>query len=138
MQDKIKILNKLTKKELVDKIINQQYNDFISDCSDYKKDEEDKHGFGKRIPYIGWFWRNTDFANKKISIGDCGGFIGIMENNKWEYDERYMTDEECDILIGMIDKAMIESNKGGLLTEVIDNTNNELDKIWDYFQTLKI
>lgn len=53
----------------------------------------DIHDSGKSIPYIGWYWRTVDFA-ESWPIGDCGEFVGHMENNKWDYDMRYVTEEE--------------------------------------------
>ncbi|GAG80631.1 unnamed protein product, partial [marine sediment metagenome] len=43
---------------------------------------------GKIVPYIGWFWRVVPFNEKKLTLGSIpSGFIGFMENNKWDYDE---------------------------------------------------
>ena len=66
--------------ELVDDIINRELNDLVSGYADVKEDEVDEFGHGKRVPYIGWFWRSVDFANSSYTIGDCGDFIGFMEN----------------------------------------------------------
>jgi len=48
---------------------------------------------GKAIPYIGWYWRHVDFT-QTISLGDCGDFVGFMENNKWGYPEFTLTPEQ--------------------------------------------
>jgi hypothetical protein len=48
---------------------------------------------GKAVPYIGWFWRSVDF-DRPISFGDCGVFVGFMENNKWGYPEYDLTPEQ--------------------------------------------
>lgn len=41
---------------------------------------------GKVLPYIGWYWRRVDFS-RPIRLGDCGAFVGFMEDNKWGNDE---------------------------------------------------
>lgn len=139
--DKIKKMNKT---ELINMIFNWQ----VSDLSD--GDE------GKKIPYIGWFWRSTDFVNKKISIGkipqgtpemhigdipigsEPNDFIGVMENNKWAYPERYMTEEEVDIFIDFINRAVEARNQGGMVNELIAQQDAILQECHDWFQTLKI
>ncbi len=101
-------------------IINEHYNDFCRSYCDGRGEED-----GKSIPYMGWFWRNTNFADLKIPIGfsDAGdGYIGIMENNKWGYPERLMTEEEALHFIGRLDAAIEASRSGGLLKDIQDNT----------------
>lgn len=72
-------------------ILDGEYNDFIRQRAD--NDGEDH---GKRIPYIGWFWRHIEFSQPtSIPIGDCGEFIGFMANNKWDYPERCLTEDEA-------------------------------------------
>lgn len=56
-----------------------------------RDDLEVRHG--KAIPYIGWYWRCVDF-DQPISFGDCGDFVGFMENNKWDYPEFTLTPEQ--------------------------------------------
>lgn len=113
-----------------DELINELYNIQVSRLADYSNEEHktiDKHGHGKRIPYIGWFWRNTDFVGKRVSIGDCGSFIGVMENNKWGYAEREMTAEEVDKFIEYIERGFAGQDKA-------EEVFNEL---WGWFQTLR-
>lgn len=134
-----------SKEDLVSLIINERYNQFISSYADYNENDKPQDSTisngksnGKRVPYIGWFWRDTNFANKLISIGDCGEYIGIMENNKWDYSERLLTSEECDKVIEIIEKAMYENSKGGDLVRIERNILSELEKLWPYLQTLSI
>ena len=119
-------------------LVNQLYNAMVSDMANYDESDEDKHGHRKRIPYIGWFYRYSDFVNKEISIGNSGSFIGVMENNKWDCPERYMTKEEVDIYMDFIERAIEERSKGGLVSELYANRDKVLDEMWDWFQTLKI
>lgn len=130
----IEELNKKTKEQL----INDLYNSRVSDWADYSDGDKDPHGHGKRIPYIGWYWRNTDFVNKKISIGNGGSFIGIMENNKWGYAERFMTESEVDKFMDYLEEAFAERGKGGLVSELYENAERVILRMWDWFQTLEI
>ena len=59
------------------------------------------------IPYMGWFWRNCDFNTKYVAIGeDHDNNIGVMANNKWDYKERQMTEEEVDMFMELIDRVI--------------------------------
>jgi len=136
--DWIKELSSLHKEELVAISFNEVINKFISNYADFKQDESDKKWHWKRIPYIWWYWRPTDFYNKNISIWDCGSFIWIMENNKWDYPERYLTETECEPVLEIIWKAKLESEKWWSLGDIERNTLSELDKLWDLFQTFNI
>jgi len=130
-----KVLSDKTKVELEAIILNGNYNRFCSNIDESYllklikslngKEESD---MGKSIPYLGWFWRTTDFYNKDISIGKAGsvdgniwwdgdGYVGIMENNKWGYSERKMSVEEADTFIAFIDKLMAIENRGGTALE---------------------
>jgi hypothetical protein len=105
-------------------IINEHYNKFCREYCDGTKDDDEKV-----IPYMGWFWRNTNFADKRIPIGFYGGHVGIMENNKWDYPERYMTTAEADQLIALLDDAIIASRQGGELSKITENTWAAVRKI---------
>lgn len=80
-----------------EQLVNEIYNNRIGDWCD--------KGGEKLIPYIGWFWRETDIAGRHITIGDAGTLIGVMENNKWGYPERYLTPEEADTFVGFLERA---------------------------------
>lgn len=123
-----------------DKLINMVYNNYVQDWSDSQESDSDDEDClnKKRIPYIGWYWRDTDFVNKKISIGNAQGYIGVMENNKWGYGERYMTPEEADIFIGFIDKAIGESKKGGIVSEIHESVYEVFKEMRDWMQTLRM
>ena len=79
---------------------------------------------GKPIPYIGWYWRNVDF-NDPVTLGDCGMFIGFMENNKWDYPEW---------TISKIQDAAIKA-----MLQVLDPDSDTIEKdivdLYDYIQT---
>lgn len=110
-----------------DELVNELYNKSVSDFADFNESDIDKHGHGKRIPYIGWFWRNTGFVNKSISIGDCGDFVGVMEHNRWGYPEREMTEPEVDKFIEYLEHVFIAS----------ETREAVIDGLWDWFQTLR-
>lgn len=119
-------------------ILDSEYNKFLSDRADYSDHEKDAHGHGKRLPYIGWYWRHLEFSSGLLPIGDCGDFIGFMANNKWDYPERDLTPEEFDKVMEIIDEAMRLSKQGGCLADIIKETNDKLDELWDYLQTLEV
>jgi hypothetical protein len=128
------------KQKTKDELVNELYNDRVSSLADYTDQEEttiDKHNHGKRIPYIGWFWRATGFVTKDISIGNCGDFIGVMENNKWGYAERHMTEEEADKFIEYLERAFAERSKGGTVSETDAKSEVVFNELWDWMQTLK-
>jgi len=135
-EERKKKLSEMPKEYLEAAILDSEYNHFLSARADYEGDE-DKHGCGKRLPYIGWYWRHIEFSGD-IPIGDCGDFIGFMANNKWDHPERDLTEEEKVEVLRIIDEAMELSSKGGALNEIVENTNNKLDELWDYMQTLTI
>jgi hypothetical protein len=110
-------------------MLNAEYNTFISGCAD--KDDS------KRVPYIGWYWRDVDWSDlEHIPVASCGEFIGFIMNNKWGYEQRYLTKDEAVKVVEIIDKAM--ENKGGLLSNIIAERDKHLKELWDYMQTLVI
>lgn len=90
-----------------DELVNMVYNAYVRDWADSNDGDNDNNDClnDKRIPYIGSFWRDTDFVNKRISIGSAQGYIGVMENNKWGYPERYMTTEEAEKYLDALEKT---------------------------------
>lgn len=129
-----------SKEDLINLIINEKYNEFVSDRANFKEDDEpqdttiaNRKSNYKRVPYMGFYWHHIDFANKSISIGNCEEYIVIMENNKWNRPERLLTPEECDKVIEIIEKAMRENEKGEIRKAL-----SELEKLWPYLQTLSI
>lgn len=131
----LKRLKKLKKAEL----INMVYNNWIGDYCDTPFNDDEGIENGKRIPYIGWYWRNIDVMEKDIRVGiTTEGYKGIMENNKWDYGERRLTPEECDTFTGFIDKAIDEYSRGGSLDALIKSRDSVFKEIRDWIQTLEI
>lgn len=124
IDEEIEELSKQTAEQLAKAIVNASLNEFVGEYAD---DEDAPHG--KRIPYVGWYWRSTDFANRDIPIGDCGAFVGVMENNKWDYPQRNLTKEEADQVIAIIYEARHESKM---------NAEAKLRELWELFQTFEI
>ena len=133
-------LSKYKKDELVDQIINRTLNDFLADHADIEESEEDSGpgGHGKRIPYMGWYWRDVDIVSGVYTIADCGHFIGFCENNKWDYPERYLDPKESDQVTALICEAYSLSRGGGNLAEITDRTHKKLKEIWDLLQTFSV
>lgn len=123
-------LDKYTKDDLIAQIINQRLNDFVARYAD--NDE------GKFIPYIGWYWRDVSFVEGYITIGNCGEFIGFIENNKWGYAQRMLSPDETEQVVNIICKAHDESRKGGILADIERKTKKQLAKLWPLMQTFTI
>lgn len=120
-------------------ILDVDYNDFVVGRSNYNEDETDKHGHGKRVPYIGWFWSHITFHDlTSIAIGDCGEFIGFIPNSNWDYPRRRLTEAEGRKVVEIIDAARFESQQGGNVKQIIAKTNAKLGELWEYMQTLRI
>lgn len=124
-------LSSQSRESLEAAILDNHYNAFLSDRADFGEKEADPRGHGKRLPYVGWFWRRVGFSNPKtIPIGNCGEFVGFMENNKWDYPQRWLTEAEAAEVIAIIDAAMAAKTQ--------EDANRELARIWDYMQTLVV
>jgi len=119
-------------------ILDAEYNDFLRARSDANDEDEDHSDIlhGKRVPYMGWFYRHMEFHEGRLPLGFHDGWVAFMANNKWDYHERYTTPEEFTTIMSFIDAAMAESQKGGSLDQIIRNTRAELKKLRDYLQTL--
>lgn len=133
------LVDKFTEAEHADlarSAANTVINDWCGDVADYRQNESDPEGHGKRLPYIGWYWRAVDFARKDITVGDCGDFIGFMENNKWDHPERSLTEPEADHVIGLLWRARTEGSKGGNLADLYAARDAVLAELWDWMQGL--
>lgn len=131
------------KQELVDLIVNERYNNFLSRYADYGDTQdpidplmENGKCHGKRLPYQGWYWRSLDFANKKIPMGFSDGYVGFMANNKWDYHERYLTSAEFDHFINLVDDAMRINEQGGDVRELRNRKMQALEMIYPWVQSL--
>lgn len=130
------LLAKTDRNDLERMLFNARYNDFCSARCDVDDDKFPHVENGKRIPYMGWFWRSVNFYDRRITIGFRGGYVGFMGNNKWDHDERDLSAPEVDKLMGFLDAAMQESRKGGDLAEIVKNVNGKLDELRAWMQTL--
>ena len=130
---KLKELMQMKKEDLIDIIYNDQINTFADQENIYSI-----KGTGKSIPYIGWFWRNIDVIDKIIRIGNCGEFIGIMQNNKWGYPERRMTEEEVNKFIDFIEQLIENWQRGGCVADIHKREAHILCDLNIWMQTLKV
>lgn len=114
-------IRELTKAQLEAAVINEFYNDWCRNNSD-----PGSGGPSKTIPYMGWFWRDMDFAGKDFTVADNqtgdyaedNHFIAFCENNKWGFDQRQMTPDEAVTFINFIDAAMNAPSKSDELNPV--------------------
>lgn len=128
-------LAKRTKQQLIDDAINTTLNDLVGQLANYEEGESDPHGHGKRVPYVGWYWRSVDFASSDYRIGDCGSFVGFMENNKWDYPERRMTPDEAAQVTAIVCEAYDINRGGGILSDILANTRAKVDELWPLLQS---
>lgn len=131
-QDKVAFLTNHNKEELVAAIMSYHYNAFCEDNCDADTLPNVPAG-PMTIPYMGWGWRDIDFCGS-VPIGtiytDNQTIIGFMGNNKWDYPERDLTDEERMKVISYLDRAMCRISKEARV--------GILKELWDYMQTLEI
>lgn len=130
-------LEAMSKEYLEAAILDTEYNDFLRSHADLG-DDEDIHGHGKRLPYIGWFWRHLRFHSKRLPIGNCGSFIGFIENNKWDYPQRHTTEDEFASIIAIVDEAMRLDQEGGQLSEIVARRNSKLNELWPLLQMMTV
>lgn len=129
------------KQETKEALINELYNRRVASLADFESDEKvyDDTGTGKRIPYIGWFWRDADFVNAQITIGRTGnGYIGVMGNNKWGYPEREMTEQEASTFIDFLEAAFAERSKIDTTKEHTTRSEKIFAEMRAWFQSLVI
>lgn len=111
------------------------YNSWVSDFADHNYGE---HKGEVRIPYIGAYWRSTDFVGKHITIGEKKDFIGVMENNTLNFPERPMTEDEVDTFMSYLERAFAAHNAGGDILVTAANADTIFEECYDWFQTLVI
>lgn len=129
------------KQQTKESLINELYNRRVDKLADFAKDEKvyDDTNTGKRIPYIGWFWRDADFVTPQISIGRTNdGYIGVMENNKWDYPERLMTEQEASTFIDFLESAFAERGRVDTTKEHITRSEKIFAEMRAWFQSLVI
>jgi hypothetical protein len=124
-----------------------ELNDFIHSISDISSMHvKGLEATGKSLPYIGWFWREVDFTEPTIRLGDCGDFVGFMENNKWDYPQWRTKEEQTAEIVkrllamkATVDKAIEAAKVAGIKEEHIVHYPSQevLQEFFDYMQTLK-
>ena len=108
----------------------EELNKAIADICDDASIAFEIAGTGKRLPYIGWFWRRVNFDQETYNFGviphgtpshtiTCGDtveergpystapLVGFMENNKWDYP--YVHADACEWaeIKGLLEAAVI-------------------------------
>jgi hypothetical protein len=112
-------------------ILDVTYNNFIRDCCDNNLLALE-FGVETPIPIIGSHWRHIEFSCiGKIPIGKSPRMVGFMVKNKWDYPQRYLSINESQNVIDLLDEA-IQHNQGENFKEVVTT----LWRLRDYMQTL--
>lgn len=149
-RERLTELHKTPQATLADRLFDDHINQFIASECDISKGDPDPHGFGKRIPFIGFYWRDCPWSERRtprgethasltyIQIGKCAQFVGFMENNKWGYLQRDLTTAEVETILGMIDDAATAYGKAGTHAKLREETDIQWAKLWAYMQTLEI
>lgn len=131
-EEKKEKIGKWSREYLEAIILDATYNDFIRDCCDNNLLALE-FGVEIPVPFIGSHWRHIKFSQlDKIPIGKSPRMVGFMVNNKWDYPERYLTINEAQNVIALLDEA-IQCNQDGNFKEVVST----LWRLRDYMQTLK-
>lgn len=131
-EEKKEKISKWSREYLEAIVLDATYNDFIRDCcaNDLLNLE---FGIETPIPFIGSHWRHIEFSQlDKIPIGKSPRMVGFMVNNKWDYPERYLTINEAQNVIALLDEA-IQYKQDENFKEVVST----LWRLRDYMQTLK-
>lgn len=130
-EEKKEKLSKWTREHLEGIILDAAYNNFIRDCCDNNLLALE-FGVETSVPFIGSHWRHIEFSQlDKISIGKSPRMVGFMVKNKWDYPERYLTINEAQNVIALLDEA-IQNDQDGNFKEVVAT----LWRLRDYMQTL--
>lgn len=122
-----------------DELVNMMYTRIFNDHTDYDEYEwlNDKHGCGLRIPCAGMAADvSINFTGKKIMIVRVERFIGITTTKYTmpaSIPTRWMTEEEVDKFIEMLEAAYAELDKCAK-----DNSERKFGELWDWFQTLEV
>ena len=91
------------------------------------------------IEYQGWYWRPVDFFNPRgVTIARGGGRVAVCQNNKWDYAERYLTEEEQAEFLRLVWDAWLEDRKGGILSEIREKTRTALGKAGAFIESLSV
>lgn len=103
-----------------------ELNHRVSDvCDDEVYAVNGLEGTGKCIPYIGWYWRTVNWDSPDYWFGDCGEFVGFMENNKWGHPYVYANPDQWVRI-----KALV-------IAAIEQPTNTTLQMVFDAIQALK-
>lgn len=152
LEEATKYLSELRAADLINGMLNTFVNDWCSDHADGKERWADGpmkallSNHGKALPYIGWYWRPVYWFGGPygITVADCGDFIGHCENNKWGYDQRYLTDDERVELVRLMWDLMIlvdNADRGPDDETKAANAANaaaQFEKVWEWHQCLFI
>lgn len=112
---------------------NDEYNRQVAAWADYEPNEPGATSSGKRVSYIGWFWRDVDFAGLSIPIGRINDdMTGVMASNKWGYDSRHLTRDEALYFRDLLDTAFV-----ALRDDDRREAKRVTRKLWSWMYRLK-
>lgn len=133
IQDAVNNLSEYPVELLARQSVNEKLNDFVRGWLSRHEDEEIS-----KI-YIGWYWRNVDFTGGIIPIGRTEeGSIGFMENNKWDYPSRYLTEKEAIIVSSIVWASFTGDREGGLLSDIYKKVDDLMSQLHPLLQSLTV
>lgn len=91
------------------------------------------------VPYQGWYWRSVDFfAEHGVTIARGDGKVAVCENNKWDYPDRSLTDDERAEFLSLVWDAYKVSCKGGNVADINRATHDALVKAGEFISNLEV
>jgi len=125
-------LRRAKKDDLTVAAVNDALNDLIRDR------DHDSSEPGPML-YMGWYWRNVDFFTPRgFTIARGDGQIAACMNNKWDYPERDLTDDEQKVVRDLVWAAYVASRQGGNLAEIHANTDAKLAEAQAFIDSLDV
>jgi hypothetical protein len=130
-----------TVEQLAQGIVSDDLNRLISnfDQSDLFSHLAGKGEDVRPVPYVGWYWRSVDFFEPRgVTIADGPNGVGVCQSNKWDYDDRDLTDDEQATFLNLVWQAKVANSRGGNLAEINRETAEALIRAGEFIESLAV
>lgn len=136
----VRELAELDSKTLAQIAVNHILNEFIARENSRDTTTDATLTTESPVPYTGWFWRSIDlFDSSATSIARAeDGITAFCQSNKWDLDERDISDEELAHFRMLVWSAYQASGKGGRLDQIIAETQTKLTEAGDFIRGLVV